>query len=76
MKNLKHAIENGSNNGNSAEVWISNPIHYINKDEKIFQRLLNEKRDLVKKKSGIENRLREIQNDLNVRREEIRSGRP
>lgn len=75
MKNSKYIIENGSHNGNSAEVWISNPIQYVHKEEKIFQRLLNEKRDLQKKKSSIENRLIEIQNDLNVRREEIRSGR-
>ena len=73
LKDSKYVFENGSING---EVWISKPIQYVQKEEKIFQRLVNEKRDLQKKKSNIENRLQEIQNDLNVRREEIRSGRP
>ena len=72
---MKSYIENGSKNGNSAEIWISKPIQNVQREEKILQRLLNEKRDLQKKKSIIENRLLEIQNYLNVRREKIRSGR-
>ncbi len=75
MENLNYTIEKGPHNGHSADVGINNSMNYINKEEKIFQRLLNEKRELQKKKSNIESRLVEIQNDLNIRREEIRSGR-
>ena len=58
----------------SSDVGISIPNH-INKKERIYRGLLNEQRDLEKRKSNIQNRLIEIQNDLDVRREEIRSGR-
>ena len=74
MQNLKYLIETDSTNGNSAEIWISKQIPNVHKEEKMFQRLLNEKRDLQKKKCIIENRLFEIQTELNVRREKIRSG--
>ncbi|MBC7888071.1 MAG: hypothetical protein H7Z13_09275 [Ferruginibacter sp.] len=75
MKSSKPINENGSDNVNSAEVWVTTTVSYVQKEERIFQRLISEKRELQKKKSSIENRLIEIQNDLNVRREEIRSGR-
>ena len=56
-----------SDNGNSYSINIS-------KDEKNYRRLLIEQKELKKKKFNIENRLIEIQNDLDVRREDIRSG--
>ena len=55
----------------SADVGIGNQIKDVNKDEKNYQRLLDEQRDLQKKKLNIDNRLAEIQNELNVREEGI-----
>ena len=56
-------------NSHSADVGISNQIKDVNKDEKAYQKLLDEQRDLQKKKLNIENRLAEIQNELNVKGE-------
>ena len=55
----------------SADIGISNQIKDVNKDEKIYQRLLNEQKDLQKKKSNIESRLLEIENELNAIEEGI-----
>lgn len=55
----------------SADVGIKNQIKDVVKDEKSYQRLLDEQSDLQKKKSNIENRLVEIQNELDARREGI-----
>jgi len=55
----------------SADIGISNQISDVNKDEKIYERLLEEQKDLQKKKSNVEKRLIEIENELNVRKEAI-----
>ena len=55
----------------SADVGIKNQIKDVVKDEKSYQRLLDEQSDLQKKKSNIEKRLVEIQNELDVRQEGI-----
>jgi hypothetical protein len=54
-------------NNHFADVEIGKQVNSVNNDEKAYQRLLNEQRDLQKKKANIENRLSEIQNELNVR---------
>jgi peptidoglycan hydrolase CwlO-like protein len=46
-------------------------IKGVVQDEKKYARLLSEQRDLQKQKSVIDNRLTEIQNELNTRSEEI-----
>src|SRR6185436_1281089 len=58
-------------NNQSADVGIKNQIKGVVNDEKEYVRLLDEQKDLQKKKSIIDNRLVEIQNELNLRAEEI-----
>jgi len=58
-------------NTQSADVGIKNQIKGVVNDEKEYVRLLDEQKDLQKKKSIIDNRLVEIQNELNLRAEEI-----
>jgi len=58
-------------NTQSADVGIKNQIKGVVNDEKEYVRLLDEQKDLQKKKSVIDNRLAEIQNELNLRAEEI-----
>ena len=55
----------------SADIGIKNQIKGVADDEKKYTRLLVEQRDLQKQKSVIDNRLVEIQNELNIRSEEI-----
>lgn len=55
----------------SADIGINNQMNDVNKDEKMYQRLLDEQRDLQKKKSNIESRLTAIENELNTRKEAI-----
>lgn len=55
----------------SADVGITNQINDVNKEEKMYKRLLDEQSDLNKKKTGIDNRLVEIQRELKVKEEEI-----
>jgi len=55
----------------SADIGIKNQIKGVVDDEKKYARLLSEQRDLQKQKSVIDNRLSEIQNELNTRSEEI-----
>ena|GEM_PF-6608204 len=59
----------------SADAETSSFRSYVNKEEKTYQRLLIEQREQQQKKSNIEKRLLQIQNNLNKRREEIRSGK-
>lgn len=54
-----------------ADVQISEQINDLGKDEKAYQRLLDEQRDLEKKRSGIESRLTVIQNELAAREKAI-----
>lgn len=58
-------------NNRSTDVGISNQIHDVNKDQKAYQKLLDEQHDLRKKKSSIESRLAEIQNELDQRTVEL-----
>jgi len=55
----------------SADIGIKNQIKGVADDEKKYARLLVEQRDLQKQKSVIDNRLLEIQSELQVRSEEI-----
>jgi len=55
----------------SADVGIKQQIKGVISDEKEYVRLLEEQKDLQKKKSVIDNRLVAIQNELNLRAEEI-----
>lgn len=64
----------GCTDSRSAGGGITYPSTYINKTEKNYRRLLIEQRELKRKQSNIENRLIEIQNDINSRREEVRRG--
>jgi hypothetical protein len=72
-QNLKNFLQSFIKDANSyaADVDIRNQINEVMKDEKSYQRLLDEQKDLQKKKSNIENRLVEIQNDLLVMAETI-----
>ena len=58
----------------STDAETSSRVIYVDREEKNYRRLLDEQREYQKKKSNIENRLSEIENELNKRREEIRSG--
>ncbi len=58
-------------NTQSADIGIKNQIKGVISDEKEYVRLLEEQKDLQKKKSVIDNRLVEIQNELNLRADEI-----
>ena len=55
----------------SANIGITNQLNDVSQDEKAYQKLLDEQRDLQKKKSGIENRLSEIEIELTSKRESI-----
>lgn len=55
----------------SANVGIGNQITQVNIDEKMYRRLLNEQDDLQKQKVVIDNKLLEIQNELNIREASI-----
>jgi hypothetical protein len=72
-QNLKNFLQSFIKDANAyaADVDIRNQINDVMKDEKSYQRLLDEQKDLQKKKSNIENRLVEIQNDLLVMTETI-----
>jgi len=54
-----------------ADLDISNQMNDVNKSEKEYQHLLDEQRDLEKKKSSIDTRLAEIQNELATRKTEM-----
>ena len=58
-------------NDRFTDVGITNQIHDVNKDQKAYQKLLDEQHDLQKKKSTIENRLADIQNELDQRTVEM-----
>ena len=72
-QNIKNFLQSFVKNANdrSADVGISNRINDVNKDEKAYQKLLDEQRELQKKKSKIESRLTEIQNELDQRTTEL-----
>jgi hypothetical protein len=55
----------------SADLVITNQINDVNKEEKAYERLLDEQKDLQKKKSNIESRLVDIQREINAKEEEI-----
>jgi hypothetical protein len=58
-------------NDHSVNVGIGNQLTDISKDEKNYQTLLDEQKNLQKKKLAIDNRLLEIQNELSLKRENI-----
>lgn len=55
----------------SDDIGISNQLSDIDQDEKKYQQLLDEQATVLKKKAALDNRLLEIQNDLNLRRGDI-----
>ena len=55
----------------SADIGISKQIKDVTKDEKSYQRLLDEQKDLQKKKVNIETRLIEIENEINSKKSGI-----
>jgi hypothetical protein len=58
-------------NNYSADVDISNQIKGQEKSEKQYQKLLDEQKDLLKKKDKIDMRLVEIQNELNAQKIDV-----
>ncbi len=58
-------------NDRSADVGIANRINDVNKDQKAYQKLLDEQGDLIKKKAKIDTRLLEIQTELDQRTTEL-----
>lgn len=72
-QNVKNFLQSFVKDANdrSADVGISNRMNDVNKDEKAYQKLLDEQRDLQKKKAKIENRLTEIQTELDARTVEL-----
>ena len=73
MQNVKTFLESMIKEADerSADVAISLRIDDINKDEKSYQKLLNEQSELQGKKTKIDNRLTEIQTELNSRQESL-----
>ena len=55
----------------SSDVAIGNQLDDINKDEKSYRQLVSEQNDLQKKRSTIDQRLLEIENELLIARENI-----
>jgi NhaP-type Na+/H+ and K+/H+ antiporter len=55
----------------SADIGITSQVNDISKDEKKYRQLLDEQADLQKKRSAIDSRLLEIQNDLYLQKENI-----
>jgi hypothetical protein len=68
-QNVKTFLESFIRNADerSADVGISNQINDVNKDQKAYDKLMDEQGDLQKKKTKIENRLAEIQTELVTR---------
>jgi len=65
-QNVKNFLESFVKDAatHSADVGITNQVDAVAKDEKAYQKLLDEQRDLQKKKLKIDNRLVAIQNEL------------
>lgn len=70
VKNFLQAFVTDAAN-HSADIGIANQISDVNKGEKAYQRLLDEQKDLQAKRSSIDNRLAEIQNELAAKSDEI-----
>jgi hypothetical protein len=70
-QNVKAFLESFIRNADerSADVGISNQINDVNKDQKAYDKLMDEQGDLQKKKTKIENRLAEIQTELATRQQ-------
>lgn len=58
-------------NNHSVEVAINNQVNEVNKEEKNYQKLVDEQSSLNKKKSDIDSRLAEIQRELRSKDEQI-----
>jgi hypothetical protein len=72
-QNVKTFLESFTKDAAShyADTDISNQLSDINKDDKIYQNLLDEQHDLQKKKSTIDSRLIAIEQELGTRKEMI-----
>lgn len=70
MKKYLNAFVNDAN-AYSAGVNINNQLNDVNREEKAYQRLLDEQGDLMKKQSEIESRLSDIQRQLRIKDDEI-----
>jgi hypothetical protein len=72
-ENIKNYLEAFVNDANaySADLGINNQINEVNKEEKAYQRLLDEQGDLMKKQSDIASRLLDVQRQLKVKEDEI-----
>lgn len=55
----------------SADVEIGNRITDVNREEKMYQQLMSEQKDLEKKKADIESRISEIQRELKLKEDNI-----
>lgn len=71
--NIKKYLEAFVNDANaySADLGINNQINDVNKEEKAYQRLLDEQGDLMKKQSDIASRLLDVQRQLRIKEDEI-----
>jgi len=70
VKNFLQSLTMDAAN-HSADIGINSQMSEVSKEEKMYEKLLDEQRDLQKKKSNIESRLVEIQNEINTKRESI-----
>lgn len=58
-------------NNQYADVGITTQMNEINKDEKDYQNLLEEQKDLQKEKADIDNKLTDVQNRINRRSDSL-----
>jgi hypothetical protein len=70
VKSFLNSLVKNANNY-SADVDIGNQIKGENKSQEEYQKLLDEQKDLEKKKAKIDSRLTEIQNELNTRKMDL-----
>jgi hypothetical protein len=72
-QNVKTFLESFTKDANmhSADVSLGGKIDEVAKEEKLYQKLLDEQQDLQKKKMNIENRLTAIQAELGIKLDNI-----
>jgi hypothetical protein len=71
--NIKEYLESFVNESDhfSADTDINNHINDLNKEEKMYQQLLNEEAELNKRKSELDSKLNEIGRELRLKEEKI-----
>lgn len=71
--NIKKYLEAFVNDANaySVDLGISNQLNDVTKDEKAYQRLLDEQGDLMKKQADIQSRLSDVQRQLKIKEDEL-----